>query len=143
MRIRHEVIVEREIEGVHAAIADGGNGLAGEPSVGFLPVVEFMSVVGGFFNQQHRETEMPERWIRGGARHDHDQARTACKGAPGFRAVQQPAARGFRRLELHMGDIRTIAGFGDRDGAQRIAGGDSGQPLVLLLGGAARQQRAG
>ncbi len=86
---------------------------------------------------------MAERKVGVGARQDQQDSGLAAEGAPGFGAVEQPAAFGFGGFQAHVGDIGAVVRLGHRHRAQQLAGGQLRQPFVLLLLGAALEQRLG
>jgi hypothetical protein len=140
--IGHEEVLEGEVERVHAAVADGGDGAAGEVPPRSCRCTKSWPSNEGFSTSSRLRPLWPKRAVGVGARDHHQHAGLAGEGAPGLGAVQQPAAVDMRAAQREAGDVGAVVRFGDRDGAQRVAGRQPRQPVRLLLLGAARHQRA-
>ena len=91
--VGNEEILESQVERMHAAVTDRRDRAAVQPAAAVLNDAELVAVERRLFHQQQAQAAVAERLVRVGARHDHQQAGFAGKGAPGLRAVEQPAAR--------------------------------------------------
>ena len=133
----HPEPVEDELERVHSPIANGGNRLpAQHPAV--LPVLELVPGEGGLFHHEHRQPPVPG--ASGPAQH-HQQLRAAGEGAPQLRAADFPVPAGKPgRPARDAGDVRAVAGLGDRHGNHLLAGRDGRQPPLLLVLGPSPEQ---
>ena len=86
---------------------------------------------------------MGERPVRVGAGQQHEHVGPGGEGAPGLDAVDQPPplGRGGRRDDA--GDVGPEVRLGHRHGGEHLRRGQLGQPLLLLLLGAAVDQGPG
>ena len=89
------------------------------------------------------EALVPEAAIGIGAGEEQEHVGPGAEGAPRLHAVEQPAAVGAGGAGGDGGGVAAHVGLGDGDGVQHLGGGELGQPLVLLLLGAAGDQRPG
>ena len=128
---------------MHAAIADGGDRAAGAARRRRPAEVEVVAFVRRLLHQQHAQAAVAQRAIGIGARHHHQHARPCrrrCTRSWRRRAASRPARAS--PCSVRLGDVGAVVGLGDRDRAQRVAGGQARQPMRLLLARAAREQRA-
>ena len=77
-----------------------------------------------------------------GTSEQHQDVGAATEGAPGLHPVDHPTvgaagARGGRGGDLQAGDVTAVVGFGDGHGRHHLGGRQLGQPVLLLLLGAA------
>ena len=104
-------------------------------------MLEVVAVERRFFGEKERQTLVAQGGVGARPREDQHDVRLAAEGHPRLGSVEEPAAFGPRRAELHAGDVRPVIGLRHRDGVQDLPGREARQPLLLLLLGAALQQR--
>ena len=92
----HEPVVERDLVGVHAAVAERVDRAAFHLAV--APVVEREVVAGGrwLVDDEHREAAVAERAVGVGAGEHHERVGAAGERAPRLHAVDEVAAVGRR-----------------------------------------------
>ena len=132
---------------MHAAVADGVDRAAfqlastGRPAPGRLGEDEAVAVGPVLLDDEHRDAAVGLRPVRVGAGQQHEHVRPGGERAPGLDAVDQPAAVGAGGRRHDVGDVGAVVRLGDRHRGQSLAAGQLGQPLDLLLLGAAVEQR--
>ena len=109
--------------------------------------LEAMAVAAEFGDDEHRQTAMADRPIGVGPRQQHEHVAAGTERAPGLHAVDDIAVdaveRRRRRGDLDAGDVGAVVGLGHRHRVHDLGRGQAGQPLLLLLLGAAGLEGAG
>ena len=139
----HEPVIESDLEAVHAPVAQRGDGPpldSSAPLVGELEVVAFRL---GLRHDEQAEAPVGFAPVGIGAGQQHQHVGPAGEGAPRLGARDQPAALGGRCRHHQVGHVAAVVGLGDGDSHHGLAGGDLGEPVLLLLLGAAALQRPG
>ena len=113
------------------------------PIVRVLGEHEAVAVAAGLLHHEHGQAPMRQGAVRVGAGQQHEHVGPGGKGAPGLDAVDQPAPVGRGGRGDDAGDVRAEVGLGDRHRGQHFGRGELGQPLLLLLLGAAVDQGPG
>ena len=140
---RYEPVVERDLVGVHPAVADRVDGAAFHLPAAPVVERERMSLGAGFLDDHHREAAVRLRLVGIGARQQHQHVGATGERGPRLHAADEPAAVGRRRGDLHARDIRSVVGFGDHDPDHQLAARDAREPRLLLFFGAAGHERPG
>ena len=108
-----------------------------------LGELEAVAVAALLGDDEQRQALVPDAAIGVGAGEQQEHVGAGAEGAPGLHAVDEPAAVGAGGAGGDGGRVGAEVGLGDGDGVQDLGGGELGQPLVLLLLGAAGDERAG
>ena len=144
----HPPVVERELVGVHAAVAERVDRspfeLAltepGRPALDRIVLGEQEAVRIGLRlrDDEEREAAMTPRPIRVGARKKHQNVGTGGERAPRLHPVHEVATTlGRRGGHRQVRNVRTEVRLGDGDGDHQLGTCDQGQqPFALFLGAA-------
>src|SRR2546425_1707705 len=144
---RHEVVVYRQRERVHAAIAGSGVRGPGNRSALGLGMYEMVPGVRLLRNDEERESPVAERTVGVRAGQQGENVCSSGEGRPRLRPVDEPPfaapVLARRRPAGHRCYIRADVRFRYRNTDQRIAGGDARQPVLSLLFAASLDESAG
>jgi hypothetical protein len=144
---RHEPALEVEREGVHAAVARRGIRLADQAAAAGLLELEGVTEVARLGHDEEREPARARGRVRVGAQQHRQHVGPPREGAPGLRPADAPALdtvqRGALGAALRARNVAPDVGLRDADADHQLAARDPGQPVRLLLVGAAGQQRLG
>ena len=110
---------------------------------GLLGEGEAVGLAAGLGHHEHRQALVGEGLVGVGAGQEHEHVGPGAEGAPGLHAVDEPAALGGGGGDLHAGHVGAVVGLGDGHGGHDLGRGELGQPLLLLLLGAAGEQGPG
>ena len=128
---------------MHAAVPDGVDGAALDLAAAVLLQRERVTRHRVLLDDEQRQPAVPGGPIGIGAREQHDELGPPGEGGPGLHTVDaEPAVdRGGHRVDA--GDVGTEVGLGHAHAHEELAGGDAGEPPLLLRLGAAGDDRAG
>ena len=131
---------------MHATIAGGGVGGAGDGAAFRLGVLEVVAVVGVLGDDEEGEAAAP---FEASASVRASRARMLARPANVDQALGPSMNQPLLALVLTGGgaageraDVRADVGFGDGDADEELAGGDAGEPVLALLFGSAPEEGA-
>ncbi len=143
---RHEPVLESDLIGVHAPVADrvDRSTLHLSAAVGVvLGLGEAVSVTAFLGDDEHRQTPVGLAAVGVGAGEQHEHVGAGSEGAPGLDAVDQPATLDGCGGDLDPGDVGAVVGLGHRHRVHDLGRGELRQPVLLLLLGSAGLERPG
>ena len=98
----HEPVVEGDLVGVHAAVADRVDRAALHRPAPTVVERERVPLGSGLIDDEHRESAVRLGLVRVGPGEQHQHVGAAGEGGPRLHAAHQPAAVGGRRGNLHV-----------------------------------------
>ena len=144
----HEPVVEGDLVGVHAAVADGVDGPTLHLAAVVVGELEAVAVALRLGHDEHRQAPVAERPVGVGAGEQQQHVGAGPERAPRLDAVDAPAlgavvegVAGGRGLDA--GDVGAEVGLGHGDRTHDLGGGQLREPVLLLLLGAALLDRPG
>ena len=141
----HEPVLQRDLIGVHTAVADGVDRATLHLSgAGALHVVlvhhEAVTLAAQLGDDEHRQAAVADRTVGVGTGEHHQDISAGTERAPRLDAVDDVALDAVlgRRSGRHgdAGDVGSEVGLGHGDGVHDLGRRELGKPLVLLLLGA-------
>ena len=104
---------------------------------------EAVAVAARLLDHEHGDAAVGQGAVGVGAGQQHEHVGPGREGAPGLDAVDHPAAVDRRGRGHDAGHVGAEVGLGHGDGGQDLGRGQLGQPLLLLLLGAAVDEGPG
>ena len=138
-----EPLIERDLIGVHAAVADRVDGAAFDGPTAVLGEREAVAVAAGFGHDEQTQAAICLAAVRVCSRHQRQDVGSRRESAPGFHASDGIAAVDPVRDGRYCAGVGAVVGLGHRDCNHHLTRGDFGQPRLFLRFGTALHERTG